>query len=883
MGLGQGLRLIPDLSVTFWPPSGIFVAALLLSARRTWPYWIVAAFVAEMLGNLLWFHNPPVPAALYFTGNAAEALTAATLVRRVLVRRSSVFSPRLLRFPGNAAVFALLAAGIAPVVGATIIASIDAVTGKHEFWATWFMVWLGDGTGLLLSAPVALGAIAILRGRWRLPASTLLEVAGLCALASVLTWVAVDGRPTWLYLTLPVLVWCAVRFQIPGAWAALSTVILTTAVCARPGAGWLAAPGVNTHEKMVALQAFLGVSAAASLLVAGLSARHVRTRDRLRSANARLERRVLERTRELHAAGEQLRLALNVGRSAAFVWDVATDTVRIVHDGIHAPSAGGVSPPLPPPRNLAQVLSAVHPEDREDLHGRVRRALAEPGETYTSEYRRTGPDGSVRWIRDLGKVEFDADGRPLRLIGLAIDITDRRLAEQQLRESEHRLRLCMAAAQTGMWEWDVSTDQVRWSPECYAIVGHEHGAFDGTAAGFNALVHPDDAARVWTTVRSAVESMTLYECEFRIRRPDGQVRWVANVGRAIRVAVGEDAAAGSGARAGGGGAAGGHVRMIGTVTDVTERRQMVEALRAHRDNLQQLVDARTSELLKAHARAATQERMAAVGTLAAGLAHDMNNLLLPLGMQLDLLNSGGPLSPGRVPPAIPPEVKEELAVLSSLLGHLRALAHNLSLFTRDPSKEGIQGRAKLADWCAQVSKLIHASVGSGINVTWDCAPTLPEAAIAPHRLTQAVQNLVHNARDAILSRRSAGEAAGGRDGVVLGCPVGTIAVAARQGEGEQFIELSVTDDGSGMSEEVLRHCREPFYTTKDRPASAGTPSGGSGLGLSLAHQIVEGVGGEMLIDSTLGQGTTITLRIPVAPPLPPATIESKGTPSLRMT
>jgi len=141
----------------------------------------------------------------------------------------------------------------------------------------------------------------------------------------------------------------------------------------------------------------------------------------------------------------------------------------------------------------------------------------------------------------------------------AIDITTRKAAEEKLRTNEHRLRLTLEAAATGLWDWDVQTDVVTWSAESYPIHGLKEGEFDGTAEGFDRLIHPDDRSRVWATVRAAVDGRKKYYCEFRIVRPGGEVRWVANTGRAVH----EHAQAG---------------KMVGTITDITERKEAEEAV-----------------------------------------------------------------------------------------------------------------------------------------------------------------------------------------------------------------------------------------------------------------------------------------------------------------
>lgn len=307
--LGQGLKLIPGVSILFWPPSGIFVAALLMNPRPTWPWWVAGAFLAEFAGNLLWYHNPLHLALLYFAANAAEASAAALLVRSLVGGSTSAMRPLRLERPRNAALFAVLAAGVAPAVGATLIATADAILGRHEFWTAWRLVWLGDGTGILLSAPLTLAAAETWRRRRRIAVPATVEFVATCGLTLFVTWMALQGRLPTIYLTLPAIVWAAIRFQVRGAWIVLTAVTLTVAVFTRSGQGEFAGAPQEMQHRLIALQVYLAVCASTALIVAGLSALHVEARDRLRRTNRSLERRVLKRTDALRQSEERLREA----------------------------------------------------------------------------------------------------------------------------------------------------------------------------------------------------------------------------------------------------------------------------------------------------------------------------------------------------------------------------------------------------------------------------------------------------------------------------------------------------------------------------------------------------------------------------------------------
>lgn len=150
---------------------------------------------------------------------------------------------------------------------------------------------------------------------------------------------------------------------------------------------------------------------------------------------------------------------------------------------------------------------------------------------------------------------------------------ERRVTKDQGQaESDAHLRLALEATRTGIWTWDLRSDGVTWSPECHEIHGIPAGEFGGTGAAFFQLVHPDDRARVEATVRAAIADHDLYQLDFRVVRPDGKVVWVQNLGRATHDADGEPA------------------RLLGTITDISQRKRTEEALKAHERELQMIAD-----------------------------------------------------------------------------------------------------------------------------------------------------------------------------------------------------------------------------------------------------------------------------------------------------
>lgn len=502
----------------------------------------------------------------------------------------------------------------------------------------------------------------------------------------------------------------------------------------------------------------------------------------------------------------------------------------------------GVAPDEPV--TYDQFMAGIHQDDRAGVQSAVARALDPAGQgRYYAEYRvRSRRDGAVRWIAATGSVQF-ADGRPVRLVGTVQDITERIRSEELLRRNAESFRLLVDSSPFGVYIVDSRFRLARVSNGARRVFSGIEPLLGRDFAEILRIVWPEPFATEaigqfrrtletgepyhapdTTEHRGNIDAVESYDWKIeRITLPDGTLGVVCHFYDATRLRQAEQS--------------------------LREAHQLLGDKARH---LEHLVEERTAQLRASLDRAMLAERMAVIGTFAAGLAHDMSNLLLPLSLRTDALlassNTGD-------------EVRRELAVIAALCDHLRQMSGNLSLFARDPRHDGVLGRTALPAWSRRVRTFLDASVGAGIFVDWDIPEDLPDAAVAPHRLTQAVQNLIHNARDAIHTRPGAPSLV----------PAGRIVIRARAGE--RGLVLSVADNGCGMTEEARRRCLEPFWTSKDA-ADAG-PAGGTGLGLSIAHQIVERAGGGMRIESAPGAGATVTLMLPVAEPEPVALVETR--------
>lgn len=231
-------------------------------------------------------------------------------------------------------------------------------------------------------------------------------------------------------------------------------------------------------------------------------------------------------------------------------------------------------------------------------------------------------------------------------------------------------------------------------------------------------------------------------------------------------------------------------------------------------------------------RARESDRLAAMGTLAAGLGHDMNNVLFPIRAHVNALSAAG----GRMPAA---KRAMHVAEIRHSVAYLQQLADSLHFLSMDPDGEGDGSPSTdLASWWSGCGPLLVQSLRRKATMSVDLAEGLPPVEIAPHALTRAMLNLLVNAAEAMPAGRAP--------------DASRVVLRARAGASGATVVVELEDNGAGMTEEVRRQAIDMFFTTKPRGL-------GTGLGLPLVRRVVERAGGRLEIDSRPGAGTTMRL------------------------
>jgi two-component system, LuxR family, sensor kinase FixL len=303
--------------------------------------------------------------------------------------------------------------------------------------------------------------------------------------------------------------------------------------------------------------------------------------------------RAAQLARELGEKERRLDLAAQAGGLGMWRWDVANDQVWMNEKGR---SLFGFAPQDKP--NAERFRGRIHSEDREAVRAVAAKALP-LGADYETEYRVVLPDGAIRWLHSRGRVDLGADGKPCRVHGVSFDVTERKLSEQALLESEMRFRTVADAAPVMIWM--SGTDKLcnffnkGWLDFTGRTMEQELGN------GWTEGVHTDDLEHCLEIYGSSFEARQPFTMEYRLRRNDGEYRWILDTGTPRFAEDGE------------------FLGYIGSCIDLTERKQ------AELDHQMQNMEL------------ARVGRLTLMGELAASLAHEVNN---PLGAMVANASAG---------------------------------------------------------------------------------------------------------------------------------------------------------------------------------------------------------------------------------------------------
>ncbi len=487
---------------------------------------------------------------------------------------------------------------------------------------------------------------------------------------------------------------------------------------------------------------------------------------------------------------------------------------------------------------IGQSVSLLMPSPHREEHHRHLSRYCAGGTSKVIGIRREEmgrrADGSV-FPMDLSVSELQLSGRRI-FSGIVRDITTRKQAEQAVKESQERFALAVRGTNDGIWDWNVLTGEIYYSPRWKTMLGYEEQEVENTFAGWERLLHPEDRPRARDTVQAYFSGQTeSYELEHRLRHKDGTYRWILARGVALRDPQGNP------------------LRMAGSHVDLTARKQAEDQLRRACQELAQSqttlnntvnqLQAANEKLRQTQLQLIQAAKMECVGTLAAGVAHEVKNPLQTILVGVDFLDGSLPGRSGSVGLA--------LADMRDAVGRANTIIRDLLQLSADTAFELAQG--DLNEVVERSLRLLNSElVAARIKVVCDLEAGLPAIGMDAGKMGQVLLNLFINARQAMA-----------HDGILRvatrsGCSAAGLRVeeslAGRFRPGERLVVAEVQDTGSGIAQEHLSRIYDPFFTTK--PVGMGT-----GLGLSIVRKIIDLHQGAMEVRNAPEGGVVVTLLL----------------------
>jgi len=509
------------------------------------------------------------------------------------------------------------------------------------------------------------------------------------------------------------------------------------------------------------------------------------------------ERKQIEQS--LRDSQVRLKSALQAGGLATWTWDIGSnefiwdrDTCRLWG---HAPDAFDRL-------SYQQILAMVQPDDHQRLLD-ANDLFMKTGVMLNVEFRTLRPDGALQWISVSGQFDRGADGKPVRMSGVYLDITERKQVEQSLRDTQARLKSAMQAAGLATWIWDISNDVLLWDEDAYKLWGRSPDEFDKLSfQSAVELTHPDDRAAMFAVGEKFQRTGVEIPVEFRVVLPDNTTRWLMAKGQVEQDELGKPQ------------------RMVGVYLDITERKRAEE-----------------SRL--------NSQKMEALGTLAGGIAHDFNNILLAITGNANLASMD-------LQAALPREhtVLRNLREIERASKRAAELVKRILTFSRqqETQREVVRLQPLIEDAVRLLRPTLSANIRIRTALDPDVAPVSSEAI----QIQQVVMNLVTNAAHAIGDRSGAIEIELSDSALADSGVFATGALAAGQ-----YVCLAVKDSGDGIDAALVGRIFEPFFTTKQ-------VGQGTGLGLAVVHGIVQSHGGAIGVETQPGRGTTFRVYFPAA-------------------
>jgi PAS domain S-box-containing protein len=605
--LGGALILRPQMVSPLWLGNVVLASMLLLVRRRTWPVLLAAGLAGFLLDDVR--AGVPIRSEVWLIlSNAVEVLVAAFCL-------SNAFDGMLPRLNSvrTLARYSFYAVFLAPFVGAFP----GALSTSGNYWAAWKLAFFSEALGFLTLMPAILGWAREIRATSQKPRAYYLEGSTLLVALVILGYLIFDASaksdpPALLYSLVPLLLWSTLRFGSTGVSTSMIAIAFVSIWGVVHGRGPFTEPGAPIN--VLSLQLFLFFTAAPFMALAVLV-------EERKDAEQALRQREVE-----------LKEAQRLAKVGSWQWDIDTDAVTWSEEFYRI---AGLNPGLPAV-TYAQHSTLFTPESWLRLQCVVEEALR-TGTPYELDLEMKRADGRRSWIVAKGEVRRDGTGRVVQLRGTVQDITGRKQAQEELRESEERFRLVADTAPALIWM--SGTDKLctffnkGWLDFTGRSIDLELG--NGWAEG----VHPEDFQKCIGTYTQAFDRREEFRIEYRLRRHDGEYRWLIDIGvprfdkeRSFR-------------------------GYIGIGVDMTERKQAEEALSGV-----------SRKLIGAHEEERTR--------IARDLHDDINQRLALLAVGLEQVEQLE-RSPSKLPGEVSTRIHELSESITEIGIDIQAISHRL--------------------------------------------------------------------------------------------------------------------------------------------------------------------------------------------------------------
>jgi PAS domain S-box-containing protein len=521
---------------------------------------------------------------------------------------------------------------------------------------------------------------------------------------------------------------------------------------------------------------------------------------------------IIHDTTHRHQAAQELQLTKDrleraLGGTSDGLWEYAVDpTIGKNYTSPRLREMFGIQD-----RPDLGVMDLLSPEEKTRIGDAIADHL-ERGAKFEHVFPCTLPTGEIRWFLSRGKAIRNEVGRPLLMAGSVSDITERIEADQELERTRERLELAIEGTSDGIWDWNIVEKQSYDSPQLLKMVGLDQRP-DLTLQD---LMTEEERLRMNAAVHRHLSEGLPYDHEFPCTLPSGETRWFRTRGEAVRGPDGKG------------------IRMVGSLTDVTDRRRALQALEEMTENLSATIHARTAELRRANTELERAGR--AKDSFLASMSHELRTPLNAILGLTEALNE-------EVYGELNEDQRRALVTIENSGKHLLALISDVLDLAKIHA-----GRLELDHDPVAVRDLIHACMTYVRRQAEQKRIHLAVTELDPQlvmttdgrRLRQILINLLANA-------------------VKFTPEGGRVTLDVRPRPDDGAIEFRIEDTGIGIPEEFILEIFEPF---RQIDSKLSRQYDGTGLGLALVRELIDSFGGSLEVRSEVGRGSEFTVSLP---------------------